>query len=162
MNFLFGAPDVGNTTANITADTLVWTSWTLNSTEQIGGVEGAIVIPASGVNSTITCAIYIDGRLAGNETYQIGPVYGLGGGIISHAQEVAVFAGIPSNQTQPAGTVISMAVLSPTQILPKFNSATGVQTNEATLNGGSWLPARLPSPSSTIPSTMEIWAYNES
>jgi hypothetical protein len=162
IHILFGAPQSGNITENIPANTLLWTSWILNSTTQIGGVQTSVVVPPSGINSTVTCAIFIDGRLAGNSTDHIGPVYGLDGVSLSDkSQSVNIFVGIPSNETQPAGTIISMAVYSPTSIAPRFTSGLGVATSEASLGLGSSLPLQLPPATSSIASTMQIWAYYE-
>jgi hypothetical protein len=155
---LFGATQVGNVTRPVPAYTLVWTSWKLNTTMTIGQVEADVLVTPSSVNSTITIAVYIDGSLASNAsdyTYAIAPNYGA----LNEPANMAIFAGIPANRTQPAGTVISLAVLSTATVYPHFNIGT-VPTYEATLSPGSGMPTELPSPTSTVSSTVEIWAVS--
>jgi len=76
--------------------------------------------------------------------------------------ETAVFAPLFTNRTGlPAGTIVSFALLVSSPAHAYFNSGKGIQTSEAPVVENAGLPKQLPSASSTIPSTMEMWAYDE-
>jgi hypothetical protein len=163
ITILFGAPTIDHpTTTEVPAYTMLWTSWKLNSTMTIDGVQSDIDCLPSSWGSNLMIAVYVDGKLAGNSTYPIAPNYGGPNATTIDAPEnYNIIGGIPGNYTQPAGAVISMAILSNASVDPHFNSGS-VTTYEVTLPPGSGFPTQLPTPTTTISdSAVEIWALDE-
>ena len=105
ITILFGAPTIDHpTTTAVPADTMLWTSWTLNSTMTIDGVQSDIEALPSSWGSNLMIAVYVDGKLAGNSTYVIAPNYGgLDTAIIDAPENNAIPGGIMGNAAQPAG-----------------------------------------------------------
>jgi hypothetical protein len=155
---LFGVQiEPGAISNTIPADTLVWTTWTMNSSAGIGWVTTAFAVSAQNANSYVVAAYYINGRLASNLTTAVTP-FSMGNGSSTSGGTMYVNVPSASNHALPAGTVVSLAIFSPDPVKAYFNDTAGVQTNEATLSPGSGLPAQLPSSTSPMPSTLEIWA----
>jgi hypothetical protein len=162
--FAFGAEvnAKNSTTETVPASTIAWTSWTLNATTNVFGANSVFLQAPVNDNSSVTIALYTNGKLAGNETY---PIYTPQTPPGSKANSSAIIAVefltvMILNRTAPAGAVISLAVLSPTPITLYFNDRLGVPTYEASVASGSFPPTVLPSPSSSLPDTAEIYAVN--
>lgn len=163
-HFAFGAQvDAKNsTTETIPASTIAWTSWRLNATTNVDGADSVFLQAPVNDNSTVTIALYTNGKLAGNETY---PIYTPQTPPGSKANSSAIITvelltAMILNRSTPAGAVISLAVLSPTPITLYLNDRLGVPTYEASVASGSFPPTVLPSPSSSLPDTVEIYAVN--
>lgn len=157
---LFGADGNLNETVNLPAYTLIWTSWRLNSTEVIGGIEASVIGPYSAENATITFGVYIDGILGGQSTETVGPVMSLGGQTTLHEpQGISMITGIAANKTQPAGAVITFALIASAGIAPNVNKNGTTPAYEATLPNGSMMPSELPSSTSSIAYPIQAWAY---
>jgi hypothetical protein len=160
IKFLFGAPDTDNaTTETVPANTLIWTSWIVNSTTSLAA-QGTIGVSTQYVNSSFSVAIYVNGMLAGNQTYTLYPSSSpaFSTGFVKEGADV----GIPTRMEPiPAGAVVSFAVLASIPLGPSFDTGIGVQTNEASINAGSGFPQQLPQSTSTIPSTLQMFAYTE-
>jgi hypothetical protein len=140
------------TTQALSADTLAWTSWTLNSSASIGFLEGEFFCPAQAVNSTITIGLYANGELVASENASVASKLSSSGG------SILITSPLLSARTFSAGTVIALSVIAPVPIDQYVTTINmGVQTEETTLNSGSGLPEQLPSPTSTISGTMQMW-----
>jgi hypothetical protein len=150
---LFGVPNGVNVTTQILpADTLAWTSWTLNSSASIGILEGQFFCPAGAVNSTIAIGLYANGGLVASDNASVASKLSSSGG------SVLITSPLSSAMTFSAGTVIGLAVIAPVPIDQYVATVDlGVPTKEATLNSGSGVPGQLPSPTSTISETMQMW-----
>jgi hypothetical protein len=146
------ANDAKVTTQTLSANTLAWTSWTLNSSASIGILEGEFFCPAEAVNSTITIGLYANGELVASENASVASKLSSSGG------SILITSPLLSARTFSAGTVIALSVIAPVPIDQYVTTVNmGVQTEEARLNPGSGLPEQLPSPTSTISGTMQMW-----
>jgi hypothetical protein len=158
-HFLFGAmpsDTLGNYPASvIPADTLTWTNWVMNgtthwfiaATQPLTGPQADFNMSYTDWN--VTAGIYLNGKLAGHATYRVS-AYNEGLGI-----------DVPrvSNTTIPAGTVVSLAIVSTIPLTQYFIKNMGTPTFQAPLDKGSALPLLLPSANSSLPNTMLMWAY---
>ncbi|MDA4118765.1 MAG: hypothetical protein OK455_10550 [Thaumarchaeota archaeon] len=144
----------------IPANTLVWTTWTINNTISMAAAQANLLAGAQNVNSTITIAVYINGQLAAHESDRIPSVTLPGQSSPSPVEQtVTITVPMPSGTTLTPGTIVSLAFISSTDINDYFTGTPGVPTLEASVQANSGLPSTLPSPTSTVTSTMEIWAY---
>ena len=150
---LFGVPNGVNVTTQILpADTLAWTSWTLNSSASLGILEGQFFCPAGAVNSTITIGLYANGGLVASDNASVASKLSSSGG------SLLITRPLSSAMTSSAGTIIGLAVIAPVPIDQYVATVNlGVPTKEATLTSGSGVPGQLPSPTSTISETMQMW-----
>jgi hypothetical protein len=160
QEFVFGEESAQNdTTQVIPANTMVWTTWTINSTVQVNAAETGILVTPQSVNSTITAATYINGKLDDYESYSVTPSTEPTNKTQYVDQLVTVYAPF-KNQTIPAGSVVSLVFLTPVQVTAYLsNGSIGHHTNEASLIVGSIPPAQLPSPTSTVSHTLNMYAY---
>jgi hypothetical protein len=157
QNTVFGDQLTSNYTLEvIPADTLVWTSWTLNSTVVVNAAVIPILEPPQNANFNVTAATYVNGQLVDYETYQFPPSANV-------SQSISLLAPMGGPKTVTTGSTVSIAFLTPLSVSEYFDpTATGVQTNEATVSGDSSLipPSTLPSATSTLSLTAYMWAFN--